>query len=278
MIISELIADASRQLENISDSPRLDAEVLLCHVLNKGRSYLLTWPDRELDAQTLNDFQQLLQQRAQGIPIAHLTGRREFWSLDLKVTPDTLIPRPETELLVEYILDHYSNDTKIRLADLGTGTGAIAIAIAAERPNWQLVATDISGNALEVARYNAGTHKLNNIEFRQGRWCEPLGKDNFDIIVSNPPYIPQADPHLQQGDVRFEPLSALASGEEGIDDIREIVHCSQLHLKPNGLLIIEHGYDQKSIMHDIFTKNTYHQINQLLDLANNPRATLGYKS
>jgi len=275
--IRDLLKLASDQLSKHSDSPRLDAEVLLCHVLDKNRAYLLTWPERELTASQREQFQLLLDARLDGQPVAHLTGEREFWSLPLKVTPDTLIPRPETELLIEQILQAYPEDSALNLADLGTGSGAIAIALASERPSWNIIATDLSEKALQVAQQNADSLKLKNIEFRQGDWFQPLTGISFDIIVSNPPYIASNDPHLNQGDVRFEPLSALAAGTEGLDDIEIICQQAHQYLKPGGLLIIEHGYDQIDKIHHIFHKNGYENIVQNTDIANNPRTTLGYK-
>ena len=275
MIISELLRDAAQQLESISDSPRLDAEVLLCHLLGKPRSYLHTWPDRTLDDEYLERYRQILEQRAQGTPVAHITGKKEFWSLDFQVSSDTLIPRPETELLVEYILDNYPASQHIKLADLGTGSGAIALAIASERPQWQITATEKSAAALEIARRNATALGIQNVNFVPGSWLEPLENRQFDIIVSNPPYIPASDPHLSSGDVRFEPRSALAAGKDGLDDIRIIAEQAAENLIPGGLLIIEHGYDQKASVHEIFTQSGYKMIRQIHDIANNPRLTLG---
>jgi len=275
--IQDLLKQASQQLSADSDSPRLDAEVLLCHVLAKQRSYLMTWPEQELSSAQLDQFQQLLDARLTGHPVAHLIGKREFWSLSLKVTPDTLIPRPDTELLIEQILHAYPDDTELSLLDLGTGSGAIAIALASERPSWRIIATDLSEQALQVAQQNATSLKLKNIEFRQGHWFAPVQDLHFDIIVSNPPYVPSNDPHLSQGDVRFEPLSALVSGEEGLDDIEHICQQAMGHLNPGGLLIIEHGYDQAEKIRPIFTKNNYKNIQHYRDMANNVRATSGNK-
>lgn len=274
MNIRQLIDTASQQLNAISDSPRLDAEILLAHSLGKNRSWLITWPENTPDETLLQQFQQLLQQRLQGQPIAHLTGEREFWSLSLQVTPDTLIPRPDTELMVEQILAHYPAKPPIQLLDLGTGSGAIALALAHERPAWQITASDRSEAALQVARRNAERLGL-DIEFIHSDWFSALQGRRFDVIASNPPYIPCADPHLSQGDVRFEPLSALASGDDGLDAIRHICATAQAFLKPAGQLFIEHGYDQKVEIHDIFHRNHYHSIQQYHDLAGNPRLTYG---
>lgn len=280
MQIAELIKTSSQQLENISDSPRLDAEVLLAHSLQKNRTYLATWSDKALTQIEISAFNKLLKRRQQGEPIAHITGTREFWSLDLQVSKDTLIPRPETELMVEEILQRYPQTSDIHLLDLGTGSGAIALALASERPDWNIVATDQSTAALDIAKQNAQQLALNNIQFYAGNWFAALDKQGkkkpqFDIIASNPPYIPRLDPHLSQGDVRFEPISALASGDDGLDDIRLICQQSAEHLKHNGILIIEHGFDQKEEMQAIFTDSGYKRIEKIADLAGKPRITLG---
>lgn len=278
MTIAELLAQSSQQLSAHSDSPQLDADVLLCHVLQKERSHLRAWPEKILDQEQLDAFEQLLQQRLAGKPIAYLTGHREFWSLDLKVNEDTLIPRPETELLIETLLELYPANSNIQLADLGTGSGAIALAIASERPQWSIIATDIDAASLKLAQHNAEQHQLNNIQFIQSNWFEGLGGQTFDIIISNPPYIPDTDPHLEQGDVRFEPRRALSSGHDGLDDIRLLSAQASQHLKTNGLLLLEHGYDQKQQVRQIFTENLYKNIRQALDMLNQPRLTLGYKA
>ena len=273
MDVSQLLKSATQKLQNLTDSPRLDAEVLLAHSLNKTRTWLATWPDKKLSASDISSFQQLLQRRVTGEPIAHITGTREFWSLPLIITPDTLIPRPDTELLIEQILALYPADKNITLADLGTGSGAIALALASERPGWKITATDQSIAALDIAQRNATHLQLSNITFKQGNWFEAVADDVFNVIVSNPPYIPQADPHLSQGDARFDPISALTSGVDGLDDIRLLAAQAGKHLEPQGRLFIEHGYDQKPEMLDIFTKNNYIDIHQTHDIENNPRLT-----
>ena len=274
MNIRQLIDTASQQLSQLSDSPRLDAEILLAHSLRKNRSWLMTWPENTPDEAQLQLFQQLLQQRLQGHPIAHLTGEREFWSLPLQVTADTLIPRPDTELMVEQILARYPAEPAIQLLDLGTGSGAISLALAHERPAWQITASDRSEAALQVAQRNAEQLGL-DIEFKHSDWFSTLQGQLFDVIASNPPYIPRTDPHLSQGDVRFEPLSALASGDDGLDAIRHICATATDFLKPAGQLFIEHGYDQMTEIHDILHRNHYHSIQQYHDLAGSPRLTSG---
>jgi len=273
MDVSQLLKSATQQLLKLTDSPRLDAEVLLAHCLQKNRTWLVTWPDKELSAADIAQFNALLLRRITGEPIAHITGTREFWSLPLTVTADTLIPRPDTELMIEKILEVYPADADISLVDLGTGSGAIALALAYERPNWKITATDQSTAALAIAKHNADNLNLRNVSFKLGSWFEPLGNEVFDVIASNPPYIAQTDPHLTQGDTRFDPITALASGADGLDDIRLITSQARKHLKPLGRLFIEHGYDQKPEMLDIFSKNGLTEIQQANDMANNPRIT-----
>ena len=278
MQICQLLRSASTQLSDLSESPRLDAEVLLAHLLNKSRTWLVTWPDKALTEAEITDFEALVQRRKAGEPVAHITAQREFWSLPLRITKDTLIPRPDTELMVEQILLAYPANTQIELVDLGTGSGAIALALASERPNWKITATDQSSAALEVARHNARQLNINNIEFISGNWLEPLAGRVFDVVASNPPYIADQDPHLRQGGVRFEPLSALASGADGLNDIRELCNQAKHHLKHKGMLIIEHGFDQKEQTWEIFTVSGYKNLSQHHDLASNPRLTSGIYS
>lgn len=241
--IRQLLEQATRLLT--TDSAQLDAEVLLAHALGQARSHLRAWPEKILSAEQQESFQRLLQARLQGEPVAYLTGQREFWSLPLAVTPATLIPRPETETLVALALERIPADSHAVIADLGTGSGAIALAIAHERPGCQLLATDVSAAAIETASANAKQLGIENIEFLCGDWCTPLEGRQFDVIVSNPPYIKNSDPHLQQGDVRFEPHTALAAGPQGMDDLTKIAHCARQHLRTGGWLLMEHGYQQR---------------------------------
>jgi release factor glutamine methyltransferase len=270
--IGELLRQAAQRIN--SDSPRLDAEVLLAHVLDKPRSHLLAWPDRIPDTAQQARYRELIERRADGEPVAYITGEREFWSLPVTVTHDTLIPRPETETLVAMALEQLPPDHHARVADLGTGSGAIALAIAHERPACHILACDRSTAALAIATRNARQLQLNNIDFASGDWCEALAGGYFDLIVSNPPYIPAADKHLACGDVRFEPQDALVAGDEGLDDIRRIAACARSHLRDNALLILEHGFDQREPVRRILAEHGYRDIVCNNDLAGRARVTL----
>lgn len=261
------------------ESPRADADVLLCHLLDCRRGYLMTWPERELDAAQQATLRQWLDRRLAGEPIAHLVGEREFWSLPLKVSPATLIPRPDTEVLVEQAL------TKIpqgpcAVLDLGTGTGAIALALKSERPEVEVWAVDRMADAAALARENSAALGL-PIEVRDGSWFEPLGEPDrdqtprFAVIVSNPPYIDGADPHLEQGDVRFEPRSALVADEAGLADIRHIVAHAPAYLLTDGWLLLEHGWDQGAAVRQLLGDSGYREVATVRDYGDNDRVTLG---
>jgi len=265
--------ERAAELEEVSDSARLDVELLLCHLLDKPRSWLFAWPDTPLTATQQADFMALLARRKAGEPVAHLLGYRDFWTLRLRVSPATLIPRPDTEVLVEQALLRLETP-QARVADLGTGTGAIALALASERPGWQLVATELQQDAVQLAQINAAEHKLANVEVRQGSWCEPLD-GLFDMILSNPPYIDPEDPHLQQGDVRFEPLSALVAEHRGLADIEQIAVCVRQHLRADGWLLLEHGYDQAAAVRTLLTELGYEQVFSVQDYGGNDRVSGG---
>ncbi|MGY3958064.1 peptide chain release factor N(5)-glutamine methyltransferase [Aeromonas popoffii] len=263
------------------DSPRADADVLLCHLLGCRRSYLMTWPERTLDAAQQATLQGWLSRRLNGEPIAHLVGEREFWSLPLKVSPATLIPRPDTEVLVEQALVRLPprpalpHQAPCALLDLGTGTGAIALALKSERPDADVWAVDRMPEAAALARANSAALGL-PIEVRGGSWFEPLsGAPCFEMIVSNPPYIDGADPHLAEGDVRFEPRSALVADEQGLADIRLIVAGAPAHLCPGGWLLLEHGWQQGEAVRQLLLQCGYSQVETVRDYGDNERVTLG---
>lgn len=257
------------------DEARLEAEILLAHTLKQSRTFLRTWPERELSTEQLEKFQILLHRRCTGEPIAYLIGERDFWDMTLRVSSDTLIPRPETETLVEQALARIPPNVHWQIADLGTGSGAVALAIARERPGSQLTATDISAAALAIARDNAARYDVTNIRFAEGAWLVPLANERYEMIVSNPPYVHPNDPHLQQGDLRFEPLSALHSSPDGLADIRSICDTARQHLQPGGWLLLEHGFDQGSATRACLTELGYQQVQTIEDLAHNPRVSLG---
>lgn len=273
--MSQSIADllARTQLPD-SASPRLDAELLLAHVLGKPRSYLLTWPEREVSAEQLDRFAQLMMRRQQGEPVAYLLGEQGFWSLALQVSPDTLIPRPDTERLVEVALE-LGPLRPARILDMGSGTGAIALALAAERSQWQLTGVDRMPGAVTVAEANRARLGLNNARFLISDWFSAVAGQRFDLIVSNPPYIAAEDPHLQQGDVRFEPASALVSGVDGLDDIRHIVSAAPDHLEDGGLLLLEHGWQQADAVGNLLAQRGFTEVQNWRDLGGRQRVSGG---
>lgn len=253
----------------------VDAEHLLLHVLARPRSWLFAHADDAVTATEAAGFRALVERRAQGEPVAYLTGSRGFWTLELAVTPATLVPRPDTELLVELALARLPADADARVADLGTGSGAIALAIAKERPLAQMVATDASAAALEVAQGNARRNGLGNVAFRAGSWLAPLAGERFDLVASNPPYIAEGDPHLSQGDLRFEPAMALSSGVDGLDDIRTIVKAAPAYLRPGGWLLLEHGWDQGDAVRALLLDAGFVEATTERDLEGRDRVTLG---
>jgi release factor glutamine methyltransferase len=273
--IKRALNDAYQQLQIASPSPAADASCLLCHVLDCNSAHLIAWPDKELTPPQAAEFADILQRRLTGEPIAYITGVKEFWSLSLKINQDVLIPRPETETLVEFVLDRFAGRSGMKIADLGTGSGAIACALAVEHPQWDIVATDISPTALQIARANAEAFKLDNIRFRRGSWFEAIADECFDLIVSNPPYVAEDDPHLTEGDVRFEPEFALAAGGQGLDAIRILSQQAGGYLQAGGWLVVEHGYDQRLAVQACFVQAGFDEIVQLTDLASLPRVTAG---
>ncbi len=274
-IEATLKAATEQLIESGSDSPSLDANVLLCHVLDKPRSYLLTWPEKILEAEQESVLSALLARRISGEPVAYIIGEREFWSLPLKVSPSTLIPRPDTERLVEVALDK-AQQIEGDILDLGTGTGAIALALASELPKRQLVGIDLREEAQQLATENAQRLNINNVSFLQGSWFTPLQTGTkFALVVSNPPYIEENDPHLLVGDVRFEPKSALVADENGLADIKLISEQAREFLLDDGWVMFEHGYDQGLGVREILHNFGYQSVETLQDYAGNDRVTLG---
>lgn len=272
--LSKLLSAASDEL-TATDSARLDAEILLAFALNKTRSYLYSHPEQQISEPALNVFKALIERRRQGIPIAYITGQKEFWSLPLTVNETSLIPRPDTELLVELALQKIPANAACRVADLGTGSGAIAIAIASERPHCHVIACDCSYQSLVLARQNTEQTGLKNITFACANWSNAFNANSLDVIVSNPPYIAENDPHLSRGDVRFEPRHALAAGPQGLDDLTAIIRLSTAVLKPGGWLLLEHGYAQRQVVQQLLLDNNYSGIETCHDLAGNPRVSFG---
>lgn len=273
--VDEALAAARARLAT-SPSARLDAELLLADTLSRPRTWLHAWPEAELEPDTIEGFDQRIARRAVGEPIAYLLGEREFWSLPFKVSPDVLIPRPETEGLVRAALDHLRGNATAepRVLDLGTGSGCVAVALAHEHPDARVTAVEAAGSALALARANAARHGIVNIEFLEGSWFAPLGTRRFDVIVSNPPYIATNDPHLAAGDVRFEPLDALDGGPDGLDALRVIAAGAPHHLAPGGLLIVEHGMDQGEAVAALFAGEGLTTVETQSDSAGLARITL----
>jgi release factor glutamine methyltransferase len=258
-----------------NDEALVDARLLLQHVLNMNHAWLISHTDAALSFSQLANLDNLLQRRLQGEPMAYILEAREFYGLTLKTTPATLIPRPDTETLVETALVKLDANTPKRVLDLGTGTGAVALAIASVRPMAMMTATDLSAEAFVVAQDNAARLGLANVGFIQSDWLKALQGQCFDVIVSNPPYIAKEDVHLTQGDLRFEPLSALVSGEDGLEDIRMIIQQAPEHLNDQGWLLLEHGYDQASEVAQLLADANFSEISHALDLACIERVTLG---
>jgi release factor glutamine methyltransferase len=272
--IHSILTLAAQRLSKISDSALLDAEVLLCHTLKKPRSHLRAWPEKKLTLEEAKQFEQLVAQRAMGMPIAYIIGHKEFWSRSFKVSPDVLIPRPDTELLIELSLNLIKDNPKARIIDLGTGSGAIAITLAAERPDITVTAVDSSEQALNIAQQNAATHKT-TINFIQSDWFDEVTHTEFDLIISNPPYIAPQDVHLSQGDLRFEPEGALVAPDCGLKDIKTICNHAKEYLANQGVLLIEHGFDQKEEVQHIFEFFSYSDIETYADFSGIPRVMTG---
>lgn len=273
--VRDALREATRALQGLPDgSPRLEAELLLMEATGWPRTRLIAWPEQTLDGAARAAFEGLLARRRSGEPLAYIRGRQAFWDLDLRVTPDTLIPRPETELLVEIALTAADAESQRRVADLGTGSGAIAAVLARERPNWLVIAMDRCPTALAVARANFTELGLSNCLAIQGSWLSPLGTCSLDLILANPPYVPAGDPHLGRGDLRFEPREALAAGPEGLDAIRTIAGEAGRCLRPSGLVAVEHGFDQGPSVRRLFAEQGLAAPETRRDLTGLERVTL----
>ena len=271
--VRELLAGAVSRIGHAE--ARGDAERLLAHVLGRSRAWLFAWPEHRPARDDCARFQRLVDARADGEPVAYLVGRRAFWTLELDVTPAVLIPRPETELLLQLALARLPPERELAVADLGTGSGALALALASERPRTHVVATDASLPALAVARGNAERLGIANVTFAAGDWCAALGNQRFEVIVANPPYIATGDVHLGEGDLRFEPVSALASGRDGLDALRAIAACAPTHLLHGGWLLLEHGWDQAPQVRALLSASGLGGVRSVRDLAGHERVTLG---
>ena len=271
--IADALAESVESLQAVSESPRLDAELLLARAIDVPRSYLIAHPEDTLDPSAIARFRNAVADRRQGKPMAYITGEKEFWSMSLMMSPATLIPRPDTETLVEHALGYIPRRAEFRVLDLGTGSGAIALAIAKERPLCDVVATDISADALAVARENARQLDLANVTFHQGDWVEPVHGERFDVIVSNPPYVRADDPALEA--LTFEPTSALVSGKDGLDDIRRIAADAMIVIEPDGCLLVEHGADQGEAVSLVFESAGWQEVRVIRDLAGNDRVCFG---
>jgi release factor glutamine methyltransferase len=268
----------TEEIASVSDTARLDIELLLTHILQKNRTWLFTWSDHLLTMEQTKRFHELLSRRKNGEPIAHIIGQREFWSLSFDVNNSTLIPRPDTELLVEMVLELFEGDhpdTMRRCLDLGTGTGAIALALANEKKSWKIIGVDQSIAAIELAEKNRRKFQLENVKLKISNWFAAIDNQSFDVIVSNPPYIDPQDPHLSQGDLRFEPLTALVADEKGLADIKHIIHHAKKYLISPGWLVLEHGYDQAEAVQNLLIENGYSNIQTRKDYGGNDRVTFG---
>ena len=275
MRIDLLLAEATQRLVLAgSASPRLDAEILLGYVLERNRTWLYTWSDHVIPPAEHERFESLLRAREAGQPVAYLIGEREFWGLSLHVGRSTLIPRPDTESLVEAALDKATASSG-RALDLGTGTGAIALAFASERPGWHVVGVDRVPDAVALARCNSERLGLGNTVFLESDWFAALTEERFDLILSNPPYLAADDPHLGQGDVRFEPSSALVAGNNGLADLDYLCRAAKAHLTPQGWLLLEHGMSQDGAVRNALAQAGYGEVQTRHDLGGRPRVTLG---
>lgn len=276
MRIDEALKHATAALSDYSDSARLDSELLLSHYLGKQRSYLYAWPEAELSDDTLQRFKHAITLRKTDYPIAYIIGYQEFWSLKIGVSPDVLIPRADTELLVETALQKLERIESPKILELGTGSGAIAFALANERNDSQVIATDFSQKALAMAQSNQKQLCIPNISFIHSNWYTSVPPDYFDLIVSNPPYIDPKDSHMDTG-IRFEPREALCAKNQGLSDLSQIIQAAQDYLKPSGWILLEHGFDQGTVVPELLMQAQFQQARCLKDLGNNDRISIGQK-
>ncbi len=275
MTIKELLETATTKLAvHNGNTPQLDVELLISYALGRSRTWLYTYPEYVISKMEQSHIEQLIERRIKGEPIAYITGEKAFWTLNMKVSPATLIPRPDTECLVEAILNLVVSKDQ-SLLDLGTGTGAIALAISSERPDWQVTGVDIKASAVALANENALLNNIPNVVFKQSNWFEKTFGQTFDLIAGNPPYIEEKDPHLTKGDVRFEPHLALVSGKDGLDDIQIICQQAPQYLNHNGWLLLEHGCSQTQNVKQLFMAAGFSNIETLKDLAGLDRVTKG---
>lgn len=280
MRIDAALAWATEQLEG-GESPSVDAKVILSHLLNQSQTYLFTWPEKHIDDAVIVQFESAIAKRKAGEPVAYIIGKRDFWTLSLETSPHTLIPRPDTEVLVEKVLDwalaklSHLPAAEMTICDLGTGTGAIALALASELPTAQVIGVDFLEEAVALAKRNAKQNHIENTQFIQSDWFSALAQQQFDIIVSNPPYIEDTSPYLVEGDVRFEPKSALTSGADGLNDIKHISKLAPLYLKNGGLLAFEHGFDQGEPVRQLLSNEGFSNVQTIRDYSGNDRVTAG---
>ncbi len=270
--VADLLAEAS--VLSGEEASR-EAEVLLCAALAKPRSYLYAWSEAAVEAEVAERYRHWLEQRSRGVPVAYLLGQREFWSLALAVNSSTLIPRADTELLVELALASGPAQKPFKVADLGTGSGAVALAIASERPGWSVVAVELCDSALALAERNRKELALENATMLSGSWYEPLGEHRFDLIVSNPPYLASNDPHLEEGDLPFEPLGALVAGPDGLECLEQLVAEAPEHLLPRGRLMLEHGASQGEAVRSLLRNHGFEEVQSYKDIAKHERVTVG---
>lgn len=271
--IRSVLESSTFALDSKSASARLDAEILLGHLLEKDRAFLRTWPETRLDTLQIDRYRELIEKRKNSMPIAYLTGHREFWSSNFKVGPDVLIPRPETELLVEIALDIIPRGRPMSVLDLGTGSGIIAVSLAMERPELSILATDISPAALDIARQNAKQHQVGNVQFQTSNWFESIPDARYDLVISNPPYVADNDPHLFLGDLVFEPEIALKSGPDGFQALQLIADRAREWLGAGGHLLLEHGFQQATRLTRLLRQFGYRNTITYCDLQAHPRAT-----